>query len=339
VGNFTVQNADLILAVGTRLSQNITGGMLDTFASHAFLAMVDADPGEMAKFDGRGIAVSLRLEARAGVFLEAFLDAVPAPLPARPAWSEKITHWRSALPDECRPREARGVGFVDAYRFVDELSNHLPEGEPIFVDTGGNLTWTCNALRVKRGQRLLSAWNNTPMGYALPAAIGAAFLDRSRPVTCIIGDGGLMICLAELATLVKHGLPVRLILFNNHGHGIQRQTLETWLDGRYEGVHPESGLAFPDFKKLAAAMGFKPVTIDDHGTLSARLTEVFRESGPVFINVEIDPEQKLYPVLKFGASLENQLPALSPEFIASEMVVASRAAASASHGLMGTPGV
>jgi acetolactate synthase-1/2/3 large subunit len=283
--------------------------------------MVDASQGEMDKFDGRGIAIGLRIKSRLDDFIPRLLDRLPQRGGNAIAdWTVRIGHWRKVLPDDrpaCPPDEA---GFVDAYDVVGGLSDHVPEGEPLFVDTGGNLTWTCNGFRVRAGQRLISAWNNTPMGYALPAAIGAAAWAKG-PVTSITGDGGLMICLAELATLVRMRLPIRVILFNNHGHGIQRQTLETWLAARYVGVDSPSGLAFPDFAKVASAMGLKTLTIDRASQIEPVLRTLYASDGPVFCNVEINPDQKLHPVLKFGAPLEDQLPALDPKFIREQMIV------------------
>src|SRR6202521_1439611 len=169
LGNFTVQNADLVLCLGSRLSQNVTGGILPAFARGAKIAMVDAAPGEMDEFDGRGIEIALRIHARLGDFIRALLSRLDGyAAPGHDAWKAKIARWRKALPDD-RPGPApKKAGFVDAYDFIDRLSQAIPANEPIFVDTGGNLTWTCNGLKIKRGQKLLSAWNNTPMGYALP---------------------------------------------------------------------------------------------------------------------------------------------------------------------------
>lgn len=338
-GNFAVQNADLVICVGTRLSQNITGGILNSFARFATVAMVDVDPGEMNKFDGRGIQVSLRLRARAADFLATALPRLRQ-LPARigAVWLARIRHWQEIFPLPPSVKADGQAACVDAYRFVEELSLHLPEGETAFVDTGGNLTWTCNGLRVKRGQQVFSAWNNTPMGYALPAALGAAFA-LQRPVTCITGDGGLLLCLGELATVIHHRLPLRIVLFNNHGHGIQKQTIETWLNGAYEGVHPASGVAMPDFARVAAAMDFKVITIDSEAAMATQLAAVYAEPGPIFCNVEINPNQKLYPVLKFGAALENQLPALAEQLIDSEMLVPHYQSSMVAGAPLGTAGV
>ncbi len=324
-GNFAVQNADLVVALGSRLSQNLTGGILSSFARTATIAMVDADEHEMSKFDGRGIEVEVRIKARLTDFFAALRPQLTSWVsPEWPEWTGKIDHWRRTFKPDPSPRAETDHPYLDACDFVRELSKVLPEGALLYVDTGGNLTWTCNGLSPKRGQSVHSAWNHTPMGYALPASIGAAMHDPRRSLTCITGDGGLMLCLAELATVSKHRLPVKIILFNNHSHGIQKQTLDTWLNGRYVGVNPASGLAFPDkFACVAEALGVPAVTIDGKLPVAAELAKVYAQPGPVFVNVEINPDQKLYPVLKFGSALENQSPLLDPSVLSSEMIVDS----------------
>lgn len=322
LGNFAVQNADYILALGTRLSQNLTGGVLSSFAREAAICLVDVDPHELTKFEGRGITIDRKIQSRLSTFLQILESELPlVVLPDYKEWKSSISHWREVFPPE---RSLRGEtpGSVDAYSVVRAISEVLSEEETIFVDTGGNLTWTCNGLQPKRGQRLHSAWNNTPMGYSLPAAIGAAFANPKTPITCIIGDGGLMVCLAELATVVTHQLPIRIVLFNNHGHGIQKQTLETWLNGKYVCVDVPSGLSFPpDFSKVAASFGLETISVTSDDNLGEAFTRAFNINGPVFINVEINPEQRLYPVLKHGSSLEDQMPKLDSKLIGNEMIV------------------
>ena len=151
------------------------------------------------------------------------------------------------------------------------------------------------------------------MGYAVPAGIGGAAAAPGRPITCIIGDGGLQLCLGELATVVRHQLPLKILLFNNHSHGIQKQTLETWLDGNYVGVDPTSGLGLSDFPNVAKAMGLPVVSISKTSDINRKLIEVYAMPGPVFCNIEVNPDQKLYPVLKAGEPLENQMPLMSAE--------------------------
>ena len=309
LGNFVVQHADLVVCMGTRLSQNLTGGVLNTFASSARIVMVDADQGEMDKFDGYGIEVSDRIHCLMAEFLrEAMVAIKEFQPPLIASWLATIDHWRNQLPADIPAEPPDGAGYVDANHFVRKLSAVLAENEVIFVDTGGNLTWTCNNLQVKAEQRILSAWNFTPMGYAVPAGIGGAVAAPGRPVTCIIGDGGLQLCLGELATVVRHQLPLKIILFNNHAHGIQKQTLETWLNANYAGVDSDSGLGLSNFPEVVKAMGLPVITISKSSEISQKLREAYAMSGPVLCNIEINPDQKLYPVLKAGAELDNQMP-------------------------------
>jgi acetolactate synthase-1/2/3 large subunit len=316
IGNFVIQNADLLICLGTRLSQNLTGGVLDKFAPGAHIAMVDIDRGELDKFDGYGMKVETRIHCSIQEFLAASAVTKPAySAPDLRDWKSKIDHWRIALPTDIPDIPNDSLGYVDAHHFVQQLSDVLAEDELIFVDTGGNLTWTCNNLRVKKNQRVISAWNFTPMGYSLPAAIGGATAAPNRPVTCIIGDGGLQLCLGELATVVRYQLPIRIVLFNNHAHGIQKQTLETWLDGRYAGVDWASGLGLCDFQNVVRAFGIPVTTITRSSDLNIKLRDVYSKTGPQFLNVEINPDQKLYPVLKSGSTLENQMPFLEPDLL------------------------
>lgn len=314
LGNFVVQHADLVVCLGTRLSQNLTGGILSTFASNARIVMVDADQGEMDKFDGYGIEIAERIQC----LMEDFLDIAKVAVkqfvaPDIKPWLATLDRWRAELPDDIPVEPDDDAGFVDAHHFVRQLSDVLANEEIVFIDTGGNLTWTCNNLRVKSGQRVLSAWNFTPMGYAVPAGIGGAAAAPGRPITCITGDGGLQLCLGELATVVRHQLPLKIVLFNNHSHGIQKQTLETWLEGNYVGVDPASGLGLSDFPSVARAMGLPVISISRSSDIARKLKEAYAMPGPVFCNIEINPDQKLYPVLKSGAPLENQMPLMPAE--------------------------
>ena len=323
-GNMAIQNADLVIALGTRLSQNLTGGILSSFARDAEIVMVDIDEHEMNKFDGRDIKINLKIQANLTHFIEKFhIELNRVNLPDWNPWKQKLNHWKNLFPKDLSPESLTTTPFIDATDFVSALSDHLSEDTILYVDTGGNLTWTCNFFKPKLGQAIFSAWNHTPMGYALPASIGAAMYTSKKNITCIIGDGGMMLCLGELATLAHHQLPIKVFLFNNHCHGIQKQTLETWLGGRKVGVDPISGVAFPkDWIKVAQSFSLKTYKIDTMTLLTDTLAKIYNETGPVFINVEINPEQKLYPVLKFGVALEKQMPLLDKINIDNEMLVA-----------------
>jgi len=119
---------------------------------------------------------------------------------------------------------------------------------------------------MKEGQRIFSAWNHTPMGYALSASIGAAHASNQR-IICLTGDGGLMMNIEELATIRRYNLDVKLFIFNNGGHSIQKQTIDTWLNSNYVGVDEKSGLSFPDFVKCAEAFHLPAFRASNHDEL------------------------------------------------------------------------
>ena len=321
-GNFAAQNADLIIAIGTRLSQMITGGRQDLFAPTAKKIMVDIDLEELNKFGANDFSLNLKIHSDIGNF---FRQLKPK-LPKKNAdtwgdWRKQIKDWQVKYPI-CPQEYYERKKAVDAHVFIKELSHVLEENDIIVTDAGGNLSWTMQAFEIKKGQRLLSAWNHSPMGYSLPASIGAALASK-QPVYCVIGDGGIMMCLEELGTVRRHNLPIKLFIFNNHGHGIQKQTLDTWLNSRYIAVDEPTGLWFPDFKKIAAAFEIPYVTIENHELLKKNLIKAKKHSGPIIINVEITPDQKIRPMLKFGAGLEDLDPKLPAAALKQIMAVST----------------
>jgi acetolactate synthase-1/2/3 large subunit len=311
LGNHIVENADFILCIGTRLSQNVSGSKMANFASDAKLAIVDIDDGELAKFGAHGRNVDFALQLSAAEFFEHSLGLFQNVVDGEQSslWLKSIESTKAICEQfDAGYRMANGTK-INANSFVRTLSKYLADDEIVIIDTGANLTWACNSLETKNMQRVISAWNFTPMGYALPASIGAASASN-RPISCIIGDGGLQLCLGELATVAQYNLPLKIFLFNNHGHAIQKQTLETWLGGAYVGVDRESGLGLSDLPRVVHAMGIQVITIESNQEITSKLRQVFRASGPILCSVEIDPDQRLLPFLKSGQRLSQQTPEL-----------------------------
>ncbi len=308
-GNFAAQNSDLVIALGTRLSQMITGGKQSLFAVGAKKVMVDIDRAELTKFAPQDFQLDLAVETDLKEFFEACRNIYKDfPSDRFGSWRQQIRQWRKKYPI-CPAHYYERKELVDAHVFIKELSAATKKDHLIITDAGGNLSWTMQAFEVKTGQRLFSAWNHSPMGYSLPASIGAALVS-GREVICIIGDGGLMMCLQELGTIRRHDLPVKIFVFNNRGHGIQKQTIETWLGGNYAAVDYDTGLYFPDFVKVGESFAIPSLRIENHSRLKKQITEALRKPGPVLCSVEIVPDQKIVPMLKFGAGLEDLDPKL-----------------------------
>lgn len=309
-GNFAIQNSDLVIAMGTRLSQMITGGKQSLFAPNAKKIMVDIDGEELEKFDSETFILDLPIKSDLASFFSS-IKSFDSQADRFQDWRETIRNWSLRYPI-CPQTYFNQSSRVNPYVFIKELSKQCKEGTTIISDTGANVSWTMQAFETKVGQRLHSAWNNTPMGFSVPASVGAA-LGLKKEVICIIGDGGLMMCLQELGTIARHNLPVKIFLFNNKGHGIQKQTMDTWLNSNYAAVDHETGLYFPDYQKIAEAFRISYLKISNDIEIQGILEQVMLASGPVFCDVEVIENQKIVPMLKFGGGLQDLDPKISLE--------------------------
>jgi acetolactate synthase-1/2/3 large subunit len=198
---------------------------------------------------------------------------------------------------------------VNVYEFMEKMSDALEASDVIVTDAGGNLSWTMQAVRVTKLQKIFSAWNHSPMGYSLPAAIGAAISSPLSKIICIIGDGGLMMTLSEIATIRRNDLNIKIIVINNLGHGIQKQTIETWLDSNYVGVDEASGLYFPNFEAVAQSFGVPHFRVSSNSEiLELFQNKIWLNSAPVLIEIMVDKNQRITPMLKFGTGLSDLNP-------------------------------
>ena len=308
-GNFAVQNADLIISIGARLDTRHAGSPHSTFAREAKKIIVDIDACELKKFKRLGMKIDLEINLDAKVFLQCLnKEVIKYKFPDISVWQKKINSWKKRFPI-CSQGYLKERD-VNPYVFIKKLSGELLGGDIIFADTGCSLAWLLQAFEFKKGQRLFSAFNNTPMGYALPASIGACLAISAKPVICISGDGGLQMNIQELATVIKHKLPIKIFLFNNHGYSMIRQTQDQWFNSRYEASSVESGLAFPDFIKVAQAYGFKTVCIRRAQDIGKLIRKTLRFKGPVLCNLEIRPEHSVIPQVKYGRAIEDAEPLL-----------------------------
>lgn len=157
---------------------------------------------------------------------------------------------------------------------------------------------------------MFSAFNHSPMGYALPASIGAQFAAPDRQVICIIGDGGMNMNIQELETVLFNKLPVKIFVIDNNEYGIIKQTQDTWMESHYVGSDETSGLGFPDLIAIAKAYGYKTSEIKNHKELIEKISEALQHQGPMFCDVKVRHGEQLLPKLVFGRPLEDLAPLL-----------------------------
>lgn len=318
--NFAVQNADLILSLGARLDTKATGSPVTTFARGARKIMVDIDRSEIGKFERFGLPLDLAVQADVRDFIRALaagLDGLKAPDVA--PWFSRIEAWRQRYP--ICPAPYYQDTDVNPYVFVKTLSRLLDEGELIVTDTGCGLVWLMQAFEFKARQRLFHDWNYTSMGWALPAAIGASLAHARRQVICISGDGGLQMNIQELATLMRHGLPVKIFLMNNHGYSMIKQTQDQWLDSRYVASSTEGGLAFPDFVRVAKAYGLQAWSVRHNKDLGRSIRKALACNGPCLCSIEIGEHHRITPQVKFGRPNEDLEPLLPRQEFLDNMLV------------------
>jgi acetolactate synthase-1/2/3 large subunit len=308
-GNFAVQNADLIITVGTRLDTHETGSPLSDFARDAIKIVVDIDSSELNKASHFGMTIEYPIEADAKLFISTLAQEIDkSKLPNIEEWKDKNTKWKSQY--SICPNHYYKEKYVNPYVFVKDLSAVSIENDIIFVDTGCSIAWMMQAFEFKSGQRLFHDFNNTAMGYALPASIGASIATGRKPVTCITGDGSLQMNIQELATAIHYEVPLRIIVLNNRGYSMIQQTQDQWLDSNYVASSPKGGVPIPDFISIAKAYGYKTFSITKNSDIRHTLETVFKTNGPVFCEVNIKAEHRVIPQVKFGRPLEDADPLL-----------------------------
>lgn len=316
-GNFAVQNSDFVLSIGARLSTRETGTPISDWARGAKVAVVDVDPAELRKFAHFGRPIDSAIEADAGVAIQAF-RAANCVIPDVTKWRAQIDKWRELFPVGIEG--GLSLGGVEPYAFMRALTEAAPADTHIFTDTGCSVAWLMQAGRVRGTQRLHHDCNNTAMGWGLPAAIAGA-LALNRTVVCLSGDGSLMMNVQELSTLVCHNLPVKVILVDNGGYSMVRQTEEQWMHGLNVGTSTESGLAFPEWLSLAQSFGIEARDVGEDDLVDDGLTWLFADDTPKFLRLKIDADMRVTPQVSFGYGIEDAEPHLPRRLFLEQMFV------------------
>ena len=296
-GNFAVQNSDLVLAIGTRISIRQTGYSFSTWARAAKVIMVDIDRAEMKKHT---IHVDMPVWADAKDFLSALdkrLGDCQTPLFANRVWTDACLNWKAKYP-VCLPRHRQGAeGYANVYAFIDYLSSKLPEDSLTAVSNGACCVAGHQAYIIKRGTRFIINSAVASMGYGLPAAIGLCYAGGRRTTICLEGDGSIMMNLQELQTIITNKLPVKIFLINNQGYHSIRITQNNLFSGRKKvGIGEESGdLSFPDYSKIAAAFGYPYYCAHSNNEMREVVDKVLSSKGCAICEIFTDTSQVWEP--------------------------------------------
>ncbi len=291
-GNFTLQNADVILFLGTRNNIRQVSYNWENFAKNAYKIVVDIDSAELEK---PTVAPDLKINADLKTFLPALINEFPK-LNVK-EWLEFSKKLQAKYNFENTSEYQSKNGIINVYDFVHTLSNVLKEGDIVIAGNGSACVCTHQTALVKSGQRIFWNSGDASMGYDLPAALGACYEAGSRNVICLTGDGSIMMNIQELQTLVFNKLPLKIFVINNAGYSSIRQTQRNFFNGHMTGSGADSGVSVPDFCKLAAGFGLKSVRISNPSTMSSELISVLNMQEPVICEVMVEKEYAFSPKL------------------------------------------
>jgi acetolactate synthase-1/2/3 large subunit len=317
--NFTLQNADLLLCLGTSMAVTATGFDTSGFAPKARRVMVNIDPEEMRK---PHFPVDFGLAADIKAFLVAFLHDVPADsLSFDPRWNEAVQRWKRDYPIVTADYFV-DKDHVNGYVLAAKLSDLMAAGDVVLTGNGADSVVMHHSFAVKPGQRVIANYGFGAMGWDLPAAIGACVARGGAHTVLVTGDGSFQFNVQELLTIGFHHLDVKIFVLNNGGYGSIRATQENFFEGRFVGCHSESGVANPRFDSLAQAYGLRYELIRTNAELEEGLSAALQGDDPCVCEVNVSFSEEKSPrtvtrrredgTLESG-SLDDQYPFLPRE--------------------------
>jgi acetolactate synthase-1/2/3 large subunit len=307
--NFAIQNSDLLLTIGSRISGRITGGNVSSFARKAKKYFVDVDPVLLQR-KLQQVPADVNVLSDAWGFVRSVLDNVKEiPPPDFSWWMNKAIEWREVYDPVKQEHFESSRPDVHPYAFARILSDRCTPNDIIVADCGGNIVVMNHAFKTKSGQRYFTNNGNSPMGFSMCGAIGAWFARhgdgspyKNLPknvrgnVVCITGDGGMTMNIQELSTIKNYNVDVKIFIMNNHIYGITKAFQEVNFEGRSEACGPK-GYVPPNFIDIAEAYGITTYTIKrNHPTsLALDIDTIFDHSGPMVIDVICDEFHSYYP--------------------------------------------
>ena len=312
-GNFALQNADLIIFLGTRNNIRQVGYNWPLFASRAKKIIVDIDEAELHKKTVKG-DVLIRSDAK--IFLTKLLKKLPKDFKVDKVWLEWCQARKKKYPVVLNEYKISDKHSVHPYHFIEELTKALDNKAIAVAGNGTACVVLFQAGIVKKGQRIF--WNSgcAAMGYDLPASIGAA-LAGNRDVVCLAGDGSIQMNIQELQTVRHYNLPIKIFILNNQGYRSIEQTQKSFFNGDFIGCNKDCGVSFPDNSKLADLYGLKYYRIDSTSRMRQTINDILSGAGAILCEVVLDNDYVFAPKLSSkkeadGRIISNPLEDLSP---------------------------
>ena len=294
IGNIMVQNADLLVVLGTRLSIRQVSYAYDLLAPKAYKVMVDIDLAEMEK---PTLSIDMPIHANLSEFIDKFLKRLESEqeMPAFEKWRQWGRNVEKKLPTLFDDNPDM-PGYTNSYKFADELFRQLESGDVVVTGNGTAYTCTYQTMKVKKGVRVFANQGCAAMGYGLPAALGACASNHNGRTICVTGDGSIQMNIQELQTIVTNKLPLKIFILENESYLAIKTTQLSFFGGHFTGSNPESGVVCPDMEKIAAAYGIPYASCRENGRpLQDVIAKTLSSEGAMICEIHMHPEQTLFP--------------------------------------------
>ena len=291
VPNIAIQNADLLLILGSRMSIPNTGYQTELFSPNSYKIMVNIDADEMHK-------LSIKIDLPIQEDLNKWMSTLPIDaLEPKKEWGEwllKLKHLSTFLGIEREPL-VNERGRIDSYSVIEKLSSLIPSGATLVTDMGTSFTCTMQAFQNFNDVRLFTSSGTSSMGFGLPGAIGAYFADPSKPIYLIAGDGGFQMNLQELQTVRFHDIPLKMILLNSDGYLAVSIMQQNSFDGHFVGSNPQSGLDAPNFTRVVKSFGLNARKVRSPKTLGRELRRISTSKSTEVLEINLPKDQLMRP--------------------------------------------
>ncbi len=297
--NMSIHNSDLIVAVGSRFDDRVTGRVAD-FAPDARIIHIDIDPTSIHKNMSAHVPIVGDAKLVLRELNQILRTSGNGNLGQHKSWLTQIEEWKKEHPLAYE----QGEKIIKPQYVIDKIYEATRGNAIITTDVGQHQMWSAQFYKFDRPRTFINSGGLGTMGYGFPAAIGAQFAHPNELVVCIAGDGGIVMNIQELATAVQYKLPVKIAIINNKYLGMVRQWQQLFFDGRYSSSYMGDS---PDFVKLAEAFGATGLRATEVGEVETVLQEGLDATGPVIMDFQVDQEENCYPMIPAGAAINEMV--------------------------------
>tara|TARA_Y100000591_G_scaffold276195_1_gene253305 strand:+ start:2688 stop:4448 length:1761 start_codon:yes stop_codon:yes gene_type:complete len=293
--NIALEKADLLISLGTRMDTKATGSPVKNFSKNSKKIIFDIDLHELEKFKKFDLKFDLIIQDNLKNFSKQLKHLKINRFSN--TWKKQVLEIKNIM--KKYDEKGRNFSGLNPYKLMNYFSDLYKKKMNIICDTGCIVAWINQEFKFNKNINLFHDYNNTAMGWALPASIGSYFFSKTKTV-CFVGDGSLMFCLNELATVQKHQIPIVLFIVNNNGYSMIRQTQDQWFDSDYFASDSSGGISFPNFQYIARSFNIEYRKVKNLKDLDKIKNKLLNNTKPLIVDMQIPEEASVVPQVKYG---------------------------------------